>query len=556
MKFIGILFAIITAAYGRLPVTITPRDGVVPAKPITGGEPSICGTLIAACGDVRAILGPQGKNIAVCQHGDAIAVIFGAATGDPNYPMCLKIAYSTNSGTTWNITGPWSGNVQRLYPGCDGTPNFCTNPGECIYIFQLHGLNVMIEENVPSNPWPSVPMTLPHSDSISPWLPGICFATDNPLQVLATARCYLPNGNYYLYSWYSQNGGYNWSDTINMGVQINPNYGGNCAPVICQGSGGYAGGIYINSVGGITNDGWPHFIESTDGGHSWLSPVTLPVPTFDSAAGMFWWHEIEAEVINNKPWVLANDFSGGFWIFKGNGTPGNHTWQIYDAKVLGACSLYVGDTLFQMAPSQYGSICHDPVSGMTLITYKAYGYIVQGGTNVLQDGPCVGGVYTYDDGLHWSVARPLSAYTISIPWGDWGATETAHRLANIQDTIYSYTIWIDNTTFDLYFERGKVQPILMNIAETDSSKPHIPMKLTPTISRGTFRIEFTTVTPGIANLALFDVAGRQVANLFKGRITAGPHTVIADISHLPVGTYFIRLRSVAGSAMDKILLIR
>lgn len=540
-----------------MPVTITPRDGVIPAKPITGDKPSICGTLIAPCGDIRAILGPQGKNTTVCQHGDVIAVIYGALTGDPNAPMCLKIAYSTNSGITWNTYGPFTGSVRRLYSGCDGTPNFCTNPGECIYIFQSDGLKVMIEENVPSNPWPSVPMTLPHSDSISPSLPGICFAPDNPLQVIATARCYMLNGNYYLYSWYSQNGGYNWSDTINMGVQINPNYGGNCAPVMRQGSGGYAGGIYINSVGGIFNDGWPHFIESTDGGHTWLPPVQLPVPQFDSTMGMFWWHEIEAEVVNNKPWVLANDIgSSHMWLFVGDGTPGAHTWQVYDITVLGACSTYVADTLYQITPSQYGSICHDPVSGMTLVTYKAYGYIVQGGINVLQNGPCVGGAYTFNDGATWSVTRPLSDWQVGMTWPDWNGTETAHRLVNIQGTIYSYTIWINNSTFDLYFERGII-PHLPGINElSNSNKRDFMLKVSPTISANSYRIRFDLPIAGQISLKLYDRSGRLVDELMNKQLGAGNHEIAMNTQKLPSGVYFVALKTIDGVQTEKIIISR
>jgi hypothetical protein len=565
MKFIGLFYIIITTVYGGLPVTITPRDGVVSAKPITGYDPSVCGTFIAHCGDIRAILGPQGKNIAVCRHGDVIAVIYGAPTNDPtNNPMAVKIAYSINQGANWTTYGPFSGNLRRIYGGVDAIPDFCTTPGGCVFCYMMRMStgepfpeHVIIEENVPSNPSPSAPITPFWSDSLYIWQPGIAIAPDDPLKMITHGWSYLSNGDNHLYCWVSTDGGCSWPTPIDMGVIINPAYGGNSGAKLRWGTGGYVAGIYINSVGGITNDGWPHFIETTDNGATWLSPVTLPVPHFDSTTGMFWWHEIDAEIVNNTPWVLANDISdnGGFWIFKGIGAPGRHTWQTYDADILGACSLYVGDTLFQIKPNQYGSICHDPVSGMTLVTYKAYGYIVQGGTNVLQDGPCVGGVFTYDDGLHWSVARPLSDWQVGTTWADWNDTETAHLLVNIHDTIYSYTIWIDNTTFDLYFERGMVQPILMTVAENNSSKPRIPMKLSPTVSRGAFRIEFSTATPVMTDLTLFDATGRQIANLFNGRIAAGPHMILADISHLPAGAYFIRLRSGTGSALEKILLI-
>lgn len=558
---LNVIFLFCFLSNDRLPFTITPRDCLVPARPITNDAPSICGTLIAPNVDPWSILGPQGKNITVCQHGDAIAVIYGATTYDPNEPWAMKIAYSINQGANWQAYGPFTSYSRRLSPGCDGTPDLCTNPGECIFIYRASNssylpwpIAVIIEENVPSCPSLSAPIYLPRSESLYIGGPGIAFAPDDPLYIIAYGLSYY---NFHFYFWYTIEG-YTWSDPIDMGVIVNPAHGGS-GPCLRMGTGGYIAGIYNDSVGGITNDGWPHFIESTDGGQTWLPPVQLPVPQFDSANGMFSWAEIDAEVINNKPWVLANDIGGGhMWLFIGDGLPGAHSWQVYDMTVLGACSTYVADTLFQMTPSQYGSICHDPVSGMTLITYKCYG-LIRDSTNIYQDSACVGGVFTMDEGNTWKITKPLSVFQTSIPWYDWDATETAHRLANIGGQVYSYSIWINASTFSLYFEggttnNGLVRPL--DNTEVNLSTPSIPLKLLPTIGRGMIRIEFTSATPTIADLTLFDVTGRQIANLFNGWLAAGPHTVLADIRHLPAGAYFVRLQSGAGSAMEKVLLVR
>jgi len=557
---LNVLFLFCFLYNDQLPVTITPRDSVIPEKSVTCDKPSICGTLIAACGDIRAILGSQGKNIAVCQHGDAIAVIYGAPTGVPNNPMAVKIAYSTDQGATWISWGPFAGNCRRTTPGCDGTPDFCTTPG-CVFCHMMYASpgypfpeHVLIEENVPSNSMISAPVTPYWSDSFYIWQTGIAIAPDDPMKMITHGWSFLSNGDNHLYCWVSTDGGFTWPTPIDMGVT------GLCGPKLRWGTGGYVGGIYINSVGGI-NDGWPFFIESTDNGVTWLPPVQLPVPHFDSTVGIFSGAEIDAEVVNNEPWVLANDIgSSHMWLFIGDGSPGAHSWQVYDMTVVGACSISVADTLCIMKPSQYGSICHDPISGMTLITYKCYG-LIQDSNNIYQDSACVGGVFTMDGGNTWKITKPLSVYQTSIPWMDWGATETAHRLANIGGGIYAYTIWINSANFNLYFEggttnNGRVTPIWPNVAEASLSIPRIPMKLTPTINRGLCRIEFTSVTPAITDLTLFDVTGRQIANLFNGWLTAGPHIILADIRHLPAGAYFVRLQSGAGSAIEKILLVR
>ncbi|NNE47291.1 MAG: T9SS type A sorting domain-containing protein, partial [Rhodothermales bacterium] len=60
----------------------------------------------------------------------------------------------------------------------------------------------------------------------------------------------------------------------------------------------------------------------------------------------------------------------------------------------------------------------------------------------------------------------------------------------------------------------------------------------------------TTATVGVEvpaagdlRLTLFDALGRRVAVPFAGRVTAGRYTLPVDASHLPSGTYFLRLES-------------
>lgn len=563
MKYIQLFFVILTCAYAgnRLPVTITPRDGaIIPVNTRPADSATINTTLIATCGDIRAVLG-GGRNMIVCRHGNALATIYGAPTGNSNNPMCIKVAYSVNSGSSWTSYGPWTGNIRRPYPSCDGKPDFCTNPGEHIFIYSNYTngalsfpISVIIGQGTPYGPSPSVPIDLPGSDSLCIWYPGIAYAPDS-LYIIAWGWSYLPSGNNHFYLWFSLDGGYTWSAPIAMGMGSNPNYGGNSGPRLRMGTNGYAAGIYIAPVGGIINDGWPHFIESTNGGQTWLSPVELPVPHFDSMTGQFWWNEIDVEVIDDKPWVIANDLNGGFWLFEGDGTPGARTWTAYDLGVIGNCAAYIGDTLFQIVPSQYGSISHDPVSGMILCTYKASAYVVQDSSNVIQNGPCVGGVFTLNEGITWGIAHPLSDYTTTIPWGDWNATETAYLLANVNDTIIATSWWIHSTNYNLYLERGKVKPITMNISENQVPRSRVFLKLSPSVSSGPFLIDFNITQPGTVDLTLFDATGRQAAELFNGSLTAGPHTVAADIRRKPAGIYFVALEIYGRVLTKKILLV-
>jgi hypothetical protein len=551
-----------------MPTRAVSRDGSNGLY-IPSHNPTIAGQVIAANGDIRSILGTAGKNVTVCQHGDAIAVLFGAATGDPNDMMAVKIGYSIDQGATWQAYGPFTGNVRRIYGGTDGTPNFCVNPGECVFAHMMRvfaglpfPLHVLIEENVPSAPSISAPVTPYWSDSMYIWQVGIAIAPDDPLKMITSGWSYLSNGDNHLYTWTSTDGGYTWPAYVDIGVTINPAYGGNCGPKLAWGPGGYVCGVFNNSVGGITFDGWPHFTESTDNGATWLTPVKMPVPAFDTALSQFWWYEDDAQYIDGHPWVLANDInntSPHMWLFIGGGTPGARTWQAFDLKTAGFCSTYVADTLFWMDPSQYGNITHDPVSGMTMITYKCNGYIVQGGTNVLQNGACVGGIYTYDNGVNWHVVQPMSDWQVGGTWADWDGTETAHRLVNIAGQVYSYSIWIDASTLDLYFEggtthNGRVRPI--GIEETNEANiRRMNLQVTPNVSRGICRATFNNLKAGTVTLLVYDATGRLMNRAFDGALKAGLNSIEIPTAKLTNGTYFVRLETGQGTSTAKFIKI-
>ena len=75
----------------------------------------------------------------------------------------------------------------------------------------------------------------------------------------------------------------------------------------------------------------------------------------------------------------------------------------------------------------------------------------------------------------------------------------------------------------------------------------------PAASRTT--IAFGLATAGRARLEVFDLAGRRVATLADGERAAGPHAVEADVSGLGPGLYFYRLRSAAGEATRRMIVL-
>ena len=69
-------------------------------------------------------------------------------------------------------------------------------------------------------------------------------------------------------------------------------------------------------------------------------------------------------------------------------------------------------------------------------------------------------------------------------------------------------------------------------------------------------IPFSVQGAGHVSLKVFDLVGREVANLIDGNYEAGSHEAIFNASELPSGTYLCRLRIGANTAIRKMLLIK
>lgn len=519
---------------------------------------------IDSIGDIRAIMGPW-KNIIVCEHGDVIAVFYGAPSGDPNNSMIPTVAFSLDTGASWIRYGPFGGPCRRMYGAVTGPPNFC-QIGGLIFVWQCctQGYNdcaiyVMILENVPSAPSFSVPTILPNSQppAMYGWEPDVAIAPDDPLSVLVTAWSFLANGNEWAYCWISNDGGYTWTDTIPMAF-ITQDGSPGC---LAYGVEEYVIYAYLDYYRFTANDSviYPYYIESTDDGYTWSQET--PVPGLPVNAGsQFWWHEFDCLVINNEPWLIYNDIGdpgGGPYVIHGTGSPGNWTWEIWDAGVLGTCSLTIADTVLYCYPGQYPNLAHDPISNTILAGYKAYYYKERAGT-VYYNGAHIGGIYTTDNGANWTITQPLSdTNTTQIPWGSWSATEIAHRLGNVGGDVWAYGIWVDANALVLYFERGLVTsflPLAIN-GKNGVEIAHTQLRMLPSIGTNRATVFFALTKPANVKINMYDASGRLACNILDTNLSAGQHAVDLRRHNLPHGIYFVLLESKNVTLTRKIILI-
>lgn len=380
-------------------------------------------TFISPLGDVNSVLGAQGKNIVVSENGEAIAIIYGDPTSDPQNPVEIKFAYSLDYGATWTQYGPFSGEVEHVYCAVDGSLHFDTNLGELFYVWSEHtdgsgygDLVLCIEEGVPAASSPGViPLGI---QGVSP-----CIAVnpDNPQHVLITVQC----SNDIAYAMISTDYGYTWSDTINMGITG--------APHVRFGDSNYVFGTYheqVDTLGSML--GFPFYVESMDGGYTWTSPEPLPVPFIDPDSSVFLSSQFDCEVIDNNylsNTPVAAHFDIGtdsLWLFCGAGSPGSRIWDVLNVRELGTCSLALGDTFWYCYPSMYPSIALGYYRNVFGLYYKGF-YLTLASGDTIRNGAHICGVHGWTDA--WQITPPISEpNTGEIVWDDWGVTEVAHLM--------------------------------------------------------------------------------------------------------------------------------
>jgi hypothetical protein len=137
-KVLIVLLILTSLLFPNRQIKIEVDGEPLPRRP---SEPLRDRVLIDSIGDIRAIMGGQGKNICVSGGGEAIAVIYGRPSGDPNNSMIATVAYSLDGGETWINYGPFSPPVRRMYNSVDGVSDFNSAAGRLYFCWQENTLD-------------------------------------------------------------------------------------------------------------------------------------------------------------------------------------------------------------------------------------------------------------------------------------------------------------------------------------------------------------------------------------------------------------------------------
>jgi len=70
------------------------------------------------------------------------------------------------------------------------------------------------------------------------------------------------------------------------------------------------------------------------------------------------------------------------------------------------------------------------------------------------------------------------------------------------------------------------------------------------------QITLAIPSTGIVTAGIFNISGAKVAEVFNGQMTAGFHTLSFNGVNLSSGVYFLNVETAAGSACEKIILMK
>jgi hypothetical protein len=189
---------------------------------------------------------------------------------------------------------------------------------------------------------------------------------------------------------------------------------------------------------------------------------------------------------------------------------------------------------------------------MIALTFKAYYILINTTTNdTLYDGTHVGAIYTMDNGGSWEVSAPLSTPDIGNQLINWNGTETAHLLVN-DGQVWAYTVWIEDVTFNTYFEIGRLVPFV-GVAEMENDVVSYNFSVRPNITTNRCEAVFNMPVSGDVGIRLYDATGRLIENIYEGSLAQGNQTINVNMVDLATGTYFVVLDTEAGSDAQKII---
>ncbi|MBC8478360.1 MAG: T9SS type A sorting domain-containing protein [Candidatus Delongbacteria bacterium] len=137
--------------------------------------------------------------------------------------------------------------------------------------------------------------------------------------------------------------------------------------------------------------------------------------------------------------------------------------------------------------------------------------------------------------------------------------ECADYLLEFTVDVGSYSICVAYADFDAEGPVSNYTLTWIDLQSTDSQTTPPAFQLAqnyPNPFNPSTTIEFSLAIAASVKLAVYDLAGKQVALLAQGMKAAGQHSVVFDAADLPSGLYFYRLNAANHTVSRKMILVR
>jgi len=230
-------------------------------------------------------------------------------------------------------------------------------------------------------------------------------------------------------------------------------------------------------------------------------------------------------------WLLPGETS----TFEFDLSPEELYWPLYDGShIIYASHMGYKDSVRVKAPAVYGgelNVRYDAVNRDIVQAYKDSLAAEDETINISETSENSGVVYE-----RWSFEN-LQAERLNQ------AIKTDDRF--IDSWIDRFITFENSVITNLDSQQLDVMPVGAELSQ------NYPNPFNPSTV-----IEFSLEQPGFVNLSVYDLSGRQVAELVNDRRSAGLHTFLFDAEHLASGTYVYRLTTGAGTQSRKLTLIK
>lgn len=336
---------------------------------------------------------------------------------------------------------------------------------------------------------------------------------------------------------YFQNALTGWAYTVYGGPMGNPSWLGKTTdggatwntlyessyPIIVAGDFLEAGALYLTGPGGIK--------KSTDNGASWVYDLeAYNVPVICKDGNDLYACKVTEE---DTSYVMKKTESGWLQLFRLPGTTPYHQYCVFKSLYVNAGIIFV---LHDASVSKY----ENGILNTVAVDKKLYGItFLNDNTGYAVGGDSIAALYeTTNKGQSWVKKDEISG-------GYFGSVVVSRGkiFVNFQEanTLTSKILRRDPLTG---FENNQL-PASFSVAQ------NFPNPFNPTTT-----INYTIPKYSKVSLRVYDIAGKEVANLVDKDEVVGAYSVVFNASHLSSGIYFYTLTNGNQKITKKMMLIK